>query len=389
MNRTLLLLAAVAVVAQLLAGLAPIGLARAELGNEIDTLFADIDTDAEPGCAAGVIHRGEYLHAAGYGLANLEHRVPLTPSSVFRTGSVSKQFTAMAIALLAENGRLDLDADVHDYLPDLADYGEKVTVRQMVHHIAGMGDYDHEALRKSDGSEFRFGNEDYATIDEFYRMVAGAGLIHPPGSRYQYSNLAYFLLARVVESVTGQTLAQFAEENIFAALGMSQSLFNDNVDQVIPQRAYGYRQTDDGAWESYDTNLDWVGDGGVYTSLNDFVRWDRNFYRNALGDGEQSLIDTVETPHPDSIEMTDDGPRNANYAFGLAVGEENGHRVIGHTGSWVAFTASYRRYPDLELSVVVFCNSGERYAPALGQQVSALAVDAVTGGEITDDSAGE
>jgi len=351
--------------------------AAGELSDNIDAVFAGIDNASQPGCAAGVIHEGEYIHKAGYGLANLEYGIPITSQSIFRTGSVGKQFTAMSIAILAERGDLDLDADVHEYLPDLVDYGHGVTIRQMVSHIAGMGDYDHEVFRKADGSEFRFGNEDYWTIQEFYSKVSQAGLIHEPGSKYQYSNLGFFLLAHVVESVSGMTLRQFAGEEIFGRLGMDATRFNDNVNQIVTNRADGYQLMDDGSWEVFMTNLSWIGDGGVYTNLDDFIKWDQNFYNNQLGMGNESLIKTVTTPHPDTIEYTDEGPRNVNYAFGLRVDEANGEFMIGHSGSWVAFTALYNRYPDLDLSVVVFCNSLEASAPELGGKVGELAVAAI------------
>jgi len=348
-----------------------------KLNNDIDAIFSGIDDAHQPGCAAGVIHDGVYIHKAGYGMANLEYGIPISSETVFRTGSVGKQFTAMSVAILAERGELDLDADVHEYLPDLIDYGHKVTIRQMVHHIAGMGDYDHAVFRKADGSEFRFGNEDYWTIAEFYKVVSRADLLHEPGSRYQYSNLGYFLLSQVVESVSGKTLSQFAATEIFGRLEMNDSMFNDNVNQPVPNRADGYRLMDDGSYEIFMTNLSWVGDGGVYTNLDDFIKWDRNFYANQLGKGGEDLIDTVTTPHPDTIAHTDDGPRNANYAFGLRVAEVNGETMIGHTGGWVAFSSIYNRYPELNLSVVVFCNSTEASAPELGRKIGALAVAAI------------
>ena len=365
------------VVVTVMSALLPtVALADADLSKAIDEVFAGIDMASQPGCAAGVIHDGEYVHKAGYGLANLEYGIPITSETVFRTGSVSKQFTAMSIAILAERGALDLDADVHEYLPDLMDYGHEVTLRQMIHHVSGMGDYDHEVFRKADGTEFRFGNEDYATIDEFYRMVTRAGLVFEPGSRYQYSNLAYFLLAHVVETVSGKTLRQFAQEEIFDRLGMSDSLFNDNVNQPVTNRADGYQLMDDGSWEIFMTNLDWVGDGGVYTNLDDFIKWDQNFYKNKLGKGGQSLIDGVQAPYPGAIEYTDHGPRNVNYAFGLRIDESNGEYMIGHTGGLVAFSSLYNRYPELNLSIVVFCNSTASSAPELGREVGKLAVAA-------------
>ena len=349
-------------------------LADAELSRSIDDVFADIG-DTEPGCAVGVIQQAGFIHKAGYGLANLEYDIPITSQSVFRVGSVSKQFTAMAIAILAERGDLDLDADVHTYLPDLRDYGHEVTIRQMVHHYAGMGDYDHEVFRKADGSEFRFGNEDFLTIEEFYRLVASAELVLTPGTQWQYSNLGYFLLARVVESVSGKTLSEFAQGEMFGPLGMAATLFNDNVNQIIDNRAAGYSKRADGSWETFDTNLSWVGDGGIYTTIDDFIKWDQNFYDNKLGEGQASLIETIETPLPGMMEETDEGPEPVNYAFGLTVGDQFGEHTVSHGGSWVAFTALYTRLPEKEMSVVVFCNSLERSAYELGEQVTKFSVE--------------
>ena len=349
--------------------------ADVELGKSIDAVFADFSDD-EPGCAVGVIHNGEFVHKAGYGLANMEHGIPITSQTVFRTGSVGKQFTAMAIAILAERGDLDLDTDVHAYLLDLVDYGHKVTIRQMVHHFAGMGDYDHQVFRKPDGTEIRFGNEDYLTNDEFYHLVTRANLVLEPATQWHYSNLAYFLLSHVVERVSGKTLREFAEDEIFGPLGMDATRFNDNVNQIVRNRADGYRQMADGSWEIYMTNLSWVGDGGVYTTVDDFLEWDRNFYDNKLGSGRPSLIELVETPLPGMFEKTDDGPRPVRYAFGLDLEERFDEHVIGHGGSWVAFTALYNRFPQLDMSVVVFCNSLERSAYDLGYRVDELAVGA-------------
>jgi len=173
------------------------------------------------------------------------------------------------------------------------------------------------------------------------------------------------------------TLREFAAGEIFGRLNMEHSLFNDNVNQPVINRADGYQMMDDGSYEIFMTNLSWVGDGGVYTSLDDFIGWDQNFYDNKLGKGGESLIKTVTTPHPDTIEYTDDGPRNANYAFGLSVSEVNGEYMIGHTGGWVAFSSIYNRYPDLNMSVVVFCNAAESSAPQLGRKVGELAVAAI------------
>ena len=347
------------------------------LNAAVDEVFAHVNVDRQPGCVAGVIHNSQYIHKAGYGLANLEYRIPITPKSVFRTGSLSKQFTAMAIAILAERGELDLDADVHTYLPELRDYGHEVTVRQMIHHLSGMGDYDPELFRKADGSEFRFGNEDYWTIEEFYEAVASVQLIHEPGTQWEYSNLAYFLLSQVVERASGKSLRVFAAEEIFGPLGMHASLFNDNVNQPVTNRTDGYRLMDDGSYEIYMTNLDWVGDGGVYTTMDDFLAWDRNFYANKLGKGGDNLMTIVTTPHPDAIVGGEGSIAGAMYAFGMQLGTANGEAVVGHTGGWVGFSTTYQRYAELSLSVIVFCNSTDMSGPELGDKVAKIAVTAI------------
>jgi CubicO group peptidase (beta-lactamase class C family) len=202
--------------------------------------------------------------------------------------------TLLPGTILADTSFSD-DVDVHTYLPELVDYEHTVTVRQMVHHAAGMGDYDHPIFTKADGSEVRFGNEDYLTNDEFHDLVIKGSLAIEPGTEFLYSNLGYYLLSKVVARVSGQSLRDFAAANIFGPLGMASSQFVDNVNLVIDHRADGYRQIDDGSWQIYMTNNSWVGDGGVYTTIDDFIAWDRNFYSNRLGGGS-SLIALVETP---------------------------------------------------------------------------------------------
>ena len=169
------------------------------LSANIDALFSDYDSADVPGCAIGVIQDGAYLHARGYGSANLEHGIPIDHDSVFRIGSVSKQFTATAVAVLADRGDLNLDSDVHEYLPDLMEYGAEVTVRQMIHHLSGMGDYEMtEVYEVSPGKAFRFGNEDYWTIEEFYQRVRKQPLALAPMQRFEYSNIAYFYSVRLL-----------------------------------------------------------------------------------------------------------------------------------------------------------------------------------------------
>lgn len=337
--------------------------------DKVDAIFSDFATQEGPGCSVGVIENGQYILKKSYGMASLEYDIPLDSTSVFRIGSVSKQFTAMAILLLAEQGKLALDADVHEYLPDLADYGHTVTIRQMLHHTAGMADYgdSSELFPNALGKEFRWGNEDYLSTREFYERVRQVPLRHAPDTKYLYSNFAYFLLAHVVESASGQTLREFAAENIFTPLHMDHTLFNDDVNRVIKHHAYGYRKNADGEFELYMTNLDWVGDGGIYTSIDDFIHWDQNFYHNVLGKADDQLIQNMQTPGSNT--RTDEDGQVSEYAMALRTSTYKGHKRIGHSGSWVAFTSSYGRYPELNLSVVTFCNAAEAAASTLSMKV--------------------
>lgn len=339
----------------------------------VDALFAEVDPQRQPGCSTGVIHGGEFLQRAGYGAASLDYGVPLSSHSVFRLGSVSKQFTAMAILLLEEEGKLSLDDDVHEYLPQLVDYGYPVTLRQMLQHTSGMSDYEGDELTvfaNMNGEKFRWGNEDYLTVPEFLERLATVPLRTPPGTEYRYSNSAYFLLSQVVEAASGESLHEYAKRRIFQPLQMQQTLFNDNAYRVIPDRATGYQKNADGEYEVYETNLDWVGDGGIYTSIDDFIRWDRNFYRNTLGKGLQSLI--VEMERPSALE---------NYGLGLEIGDWQGLRTVQHSGSWVAFNTFYARIPELEFSVVVFCNTEEIDAEEISYKILEIYGPRIIGGE--------
>jgi CubicO group peptidase (beta-lactamase class C family) len=340
-----------------------------ERSDKVDTIFSEFATDQGPGCSVGVIQDGQYALRRSYGMANLQHGVPLDSSSVFRIASVSKQFTAMSILLLAEQGKLSLDDDVHKYLPDLMDYGHTVTIRQMLHHIAGMADYGDspELFPNANGEEFRWGNEDYLSIPEFYNKVKKVPLKHEPGTKFLYSNFAYFLLGQVVEAASGKSLRDYAGENIFTPLGMTHTQFNDDVNRVIEKEAYGYRKKEDGEFELYMTNLSYVGDGGIYTSIDDFLAWDQNYYANRLGKADPQLISTMQTPGP--LTRVKEEGKETQYAMALELSDFEGHQRISHSGSWVAFSTYYARIPDLKFSVVTFCNSSEASAPGLAEKV--------------------
>jgi len=271
-----------------------------KLAQGVGVLFAGKSVDnTTPGCAVGVIEAGQWALRMSFGMANLEHAIPISSKSIFRTGSLGKQFTATAVALLAEEGKLDLDTDIHIYLPDLVNYGYKVTVRQMLHHVSGIPDYEEglPALKTADGEDLELENRDYLSIPEFYDRMKTVPLFAPPETEFAYSNTAYFLLSQIVQAVTGQTLRQYAETNIFSRLGMADSFFNDEVNDVVRNRVDGYTRKQDGSYSIFMTNLSWVGDGGVYTNLDDWLKWDQNFYHNILGNRGADLVRQMEQPY--------------------------------------------------------------------------------------------
>lgn len=336
----------------------------------VDSLFSSIDTQSQPGCSVGIIYRGRFIHRGNYGTANLEYGIPLSSRSVFRIGSVSKQFTAIAILLLEEQGKLSLDADVHEYLPGLINYQSPVTLRHMLWHTSGMAEYtdaDITAFKNVNGEPFRWGNEDYLSTSEFMAILSQLPLDSPPNQKFRYSNSAYFLLSQVVEAVSGQSLRQFAQENIFEPLKMETSSFNDNVNRVITDRATGYRPSEKGKYEIFETNLAWVGDGGIYTTIDDFILWDQNYYYNRLGNGDQTLIELMESPSAHTREKQ--SRLEYGYGFGLESSLYKGLKRVGHAGQWVAFNSHYARFPDLQFSVVAFCNTLEVNATDITNQI--------------------
>ena len=350
-----------------------------DLSKKIDLLFDD--RSQKPGCAVGLVENGEYIHSKGYGLANLEHEIPIGMDTIFRIGSVSKQFTTMAIAILEEKDELSFEDEMKVHIPDLVDYGEKVTINHMIHHYSGLGDYEYMdypgRFKNAVGEEFRWGNEDYLTNKEFHDLIKTLPLIRKPEKKFHYSNTGYVLLALVAENASGMSLKEFAEKEIFKPLGMNNSFFNDDVNLPFKNRADAYTPIDDESdkYKINVTNLSWVGDGGVYTSLNDFIKWDENFYENTLSLGGQSLIQTMEMTFEETKvskrnqKMDKEKENESTYAFAQNLAYYNGYKRWSHSGSWVGWLAHYARFPELRFSTVVFCNTNEIDATIISDKV--------------------
>jgi CubicO group peptidase (beta-lactamase class C family) len=266
---------------------------------------------------------------------------------------------------------LSFDDEMKKHIPDLMDYQSKVTINQMIHHFSGLGDYEDNdypnRFKNAVDEEFRWGSEDYMSNNEFHEIIKTLPLIMKPETKFWYSNTGYALLALVVENVSGMSLRELAKKEIFGPLGMDDSFFNDNVKLIVKNRADGYSpiKKHPGEYEINMTNLSWVGDGGVFTSINDFIKWDQNFYDNKLGEGKSSLIDTMEQTYAQTKvkkrnqKLSREQENQRTYAFAQNLAYYNGLKRWSHSGSWVAYNDHYARFPEIRFSVVVFCNTEE------------------------------
>ncbi|MGH7526956.1 MAG: serine hydrolase domain-containing protein [Gemmatimonadales bacterium] len=326
--------------------------------RRLDAVFAQYDRASSPGCAPGVYRDGRIGYAKAYGSANLELGAPLTPASVFDIGSTSKQFTAMSVLLLARDGKLALDDDVRRYLPSLPEYGAPITIRHLLYHTSGIRDYT--TLLALAGEP----TQNWTTDDDALELIVRQRALNfAPGSEWQYSNSGYFLLSLVVKRVSGQSLRRFAQSRIFEPLGMAQTHIHDDHAMVVPNRATGYVPSDSaGPFRIEMSDFEQTGDGSVFTTVEDLVKWDENFYSAVVG-GPELLAEMVK---PGAL---NDG-KPVDYAAGLVVGEYRGLKTVEHGGAWAGYRAQLLRFPTEHVSIACLCNLGSANPDRLAQQVA-------------------
>jgi len=338
---------------------------------EVDAIFGDFDTQESPGCSLGVIRNGDFIYRRGYGMANLEYDIPLSSRSVFRIGSTSKQFTAMAITLLAESGQISLDDPLSKYFPEFPGWAKQISIQQLVHHNSGIRDYLDLAYLAGKTEDSDYFSDDWA-IALLARQQEGN---FTPGSEFLYSNSGYLLLAHVVKRATSLSLREFSEKNIFVPLGMNNTHFHDDHTHIVKQRASGYAPGNEGFSISM-TTLDIVGDGSIYTTIDDLLLWDRNFYQNRLGKGGPALIErltTAGTLSSGDKMNAGDGHSFASgqhYASGLLLENYRGLPMISHGGAFVGYRAEIIRFPEQRFSVAVLCNRSDGAPTAKARQVA-------------------
>ena len=344
------------------------------LENKIDDIASGMIDSNGPGCSVGVIQNEKYLFEKSYGLASVEHSVELNSKTKFRMASVSKQFTAFAVLLLADDGKINLNDDIRKYLPDLHNYKESVTINSMLGHFSGMGDYDTlkellpKPLLSSAGGPFQLGDEDYLSNNEYYAILKSLPLQTLPNQQQRYSNFAYNLLTLLVEKVSGVSFRQFTQQRIFNPLGMHDTFFADNKREVILNRAYGYRTNKENNLEVFMTNLYVVGDGGLFTTLDDMLRWDRNFLKPKLGEDPESLMEFMNTPNGDF-------PDTEENKWYYANGQYTDGSYFFHNGGWLGTSTSYIRRPDTHTSVIAMCNSSSLDVNAITYPIFQILLD--------------
>lgn len=309
---------------------------------EVDALFAPLTQGIQPGAAVMVIRDGDILHQSGYGYADLERRILIGADSAFRLASVSKQFTAMAIMVLAESGEFAYDDPVSRYLPQLTPY-EGVTIRHLLTHTGGLPEY-YDVIDSVSG---RPTNADALSL---LGQMAHADFV--PGERYEYSNPGYDMLAPLVEAVSGMEFADFMRDRVFVPAGMQHSLIYDHTGPVVAERVFGYKPDGDGYVLNDDDPLNGiVGSGGVYSTLKDFYQWDQALYSERLVGS--AALEQAFTP---AVLNSGD---TCDYGFGWRIDNYEGRRRLRHGGSWVGFRTHIARYPDDRFAIVILSNRAD------------------------------
>jgi len=333
---------------------------------KVDAVFARFAHPDSPGCILGVTRAGTLVYEKGYGMADLERDVPITPASIFHVASISKQFTAMAIMLLEQQGKLSIDDDVRKYVPELPDYGKRITLRHLLTHTSGIR--DQWALLDIAG----WREDDLITEDDvMWAVTRQRSLNFNPGDEYLYSNSGFTVLAVIVKRVSGQSLRAFADAQIFKPLGMTHTHFHDDHTMVVPHRTSAYQPRDGGGWRVSIPVFDTYGATSLFTTAEDLLKWEQNFAEPRVGSA--ALLARMQE------EGTLNDGSHTGYGLGLAVGKHRGLTEIGHGGADAGYRADVERYPEQKLAVAALCNASNSNPGSLTRQVADLYLGAALG----------
>ena len=335
---------------------------RDSLSAEVDRLFEQWHRPDSPGAAVLVLQDGEAVHAKGYGMANLEHGVPIRTTSVFDIASVSKQFGAFALALLEADGLLSVDDEVHRYIPELPDFGRPITLRHLVHHTSGIRDWP--GTLSMAGWDY----QDVLSFEQILRMAFHQkDLNFDPGSEYAYSNTGYNLMAETVARVSGVSFREFCQERIFGPLGMTRTHFHDDHTEVVRDRADSYRPAPGGGYRFVNNSLTALASSSLFTTVEDLARWVENFESPVVGGPE-----VVARMHERGVLNEGD---TIPYAWGQSTRRYRGLETWSHTGSWAGYRTALLRFPEQRFAVVILANTSNMNPARLANEIADLYLD--------------
>jgi len=339
--------------------------------SQIDAIFAPLKSSTAPGAAVLVIHNGQPVFRRGYGVTDLRTRRPIEAKTNFRLASFTKQFTATAIMLLARDGKLHYDDHLIDFFPEFPAYGKSITVRNLLNHTSGLPDYEDLLMKQYPD-----------TLEEKVPQILDAGVLKlleqqtsgkfAPGSKWEYSNSGYAVLAMIAEKVSGKPFGQFLQERIFVPLKMQNTLAYENGKNEVKHRAYGHSKND-GAWRETDQSPTSavLGDGGIYSSLDDLAKWDRALRDHTLL-SEAEMRPALTPVQPTDGPAKDSDGKPVSYGFGWHLEPYKGHKRIWHAGETTGFRTTIQRFPDDNLSVIVLANRSDVNPEELALQVADL-----------------
>jgi CubicO group peptidase (beta-lactamase class C family) len=323
----------------------------------VDAIFARFTGTSTPGCAVGVSRAGRPVLERAYGMADLEHAVANTPATVFEPGSVTKQFTAAAVVLLALDGKFSLEDDVRRWIPELPDYGTPITIRHLLNHTSGLRDWGAVASFEGWPRTSRVHTHAHV-LDIVSRQRA---LNYPPGQHYSYTNTGFNLLAILVERVSGMSLAEFTRQRLFEPIGLTRTGWRDDYTAIVKDRAIGYERSGDEFRQDMPfENI--YGNGGLLTTVGDLLRWTQNLETGAVG-GPRFLAEMHRT-----AVLTDGRP--ITYASGVRVAPYRGVREVSHSGSTAGYRGYAARYPDQGVAVALLCNAAQANPTTLAHAVA-------------------
>ncbi|PWV46583.1 serine hydrolase [Chitinophaga sp. S165] len=332
--------------------------------KKVNALFEKWNKPDGPGCVIGIVRNDSLIYSKGFGLANVEDSVMNTPQSIYYMCSVSKQFAGYSIVLLARQGKVKLDEDIHTYLPWMPDFGKKITVRNLLNHTSGIRDDIHMAIIAGLPMDGMLTQEIALNILKDQRS-----LNFDPGTKYAYSNSNYVLLSEIVKAVSGRPLTTFADSAIFRPLSMTSTRFVDNPREMIKGRAASYSNDDAGRLGNSYQNVYTLGDGGLFTNVVDMSHWIMNFYTPKAGDSK------------DIEQLTEKGKlrsgREISYALGVAVDKDRGNRRIIHNGGLAGYRTVITIYPDVKTGFIIFSNAGNGEVYGRVDQLAALFIPEV------------